>query len=1482
MVGRNIWLGLTVLTIVLATAVVAVNETVGPSSAVATTAPCENGTAVPNPADNPGLVGDCTILLEAKDTLRGTAALDWSADTAIGDWTGITLGGTPERVTRVSVTYDNLDGTIPAGLGGLEELQWLKLGDNALTGAIPAELGALSNLRVLGLSGNDLTGPLPPELATLERLTTLTLGDNGLTGEIPQALFRLTHLDYVELTGNQLTGPIPPIPDDRFDMQGILLDDNQLSGPIPVGLGDLGLRVLQLSGNQLTGCIPDGLRDATTHDLDDLGLSDCTTTTTYQLTTSASANGSISPPPGRYLYLEGESVTVTVTPERWFEVAFWTGDCASAITALTCTLTLDADRLADVAFKPQVYRLRVTKTGEGSVTPSERSFIHGGREGTVTASWDDATHDLTWGGACAGTTGTSTCTLLMDADKDVTATFTELPATRCATPTDADCTLAVYLGAPGDYAQAVDVPADVLLTPAADGRYVVDRWRQVTVATAAPLPAGWTRFYPQQSPLEFGTPAPVSFLQLIQPVGTTYTFTPTEDEDGATLITFDLTAARPHPVRPTHKPELGDIIVTTQFEVVTCESGVAVPDPATNTELVEDCKSLLGLSDTLAGTGPLNWTAGRAMTDWTGVTIEGTPQRVTKLELATSDLTGELAPELGNLSALTELHLNDNALSGSIPAVLGDLENLTNLYLNSNELTGVIPSSLEQLTALTHAFLGGGNDLRGCIPRSLSAARHNDASTLSLPVCVDESDLIDVDDNNAGPGTYRAGGVIFTVPSGLNYPFEVALSSGQMYVVSFLGRVNGDRVPIASVAVGFDGKFHSIQWNGKLYPVIDSDRTAIFKDEDGNVVEIDLPKADGGPTLEQLRYIARSARMAPPEPDPWTKNYSSGQETYVGTAPDGMTEGQVTAQQTTARTPLPTTVRHDQTRVRNLIVGNSIGVCSDYPNVTRDAMNLWNVAIGVQNPDEFAATIFVPQGGGLLPAANAVCEALGIRVASLRPITVHKSTLSDMALHSCGDWEDIFTFRPIAACSNAFHRQRGPYWSPSTGWALVYHRSSYTDVSAPRGRLLHLITHEIGHILGHWPHRPCNATYPDTTFMTTKIGAGSSTCDVTIVAGDFAIPAADIISMNAIYDLPWPRLIQNGGVTTPLLQVGPGPGEVIISFDASHIRTENYILIESSTDIGDWTSPTRVGTVYPIVSDEPFSMTYGGQKEGVTLFYRVRPVSEAHLTSNVYLLASIELPVIPICPTGGSAARNEASGGQSCPAPDPPAPPDPPTYPFATVVSAPYHEYTAMCTHGGDTTTNGWYVNSGDALEAANGWIARVCSLFSSTKVAQTPVTSYWRWTVTCFPNTELTGSGTAATEAAAEQAQLDWMRAQGEGVCEFRLCDTFSCDETRIEVVIGGTWYWNATCRVVKPGQNGNGAGPGGSSGGQAIANMNTWGETACQPAGGTPSTRSELKWTWAVQCSATSAVHSPSLIYNDRAQALRAANIWKDNNCN
>ena len=144
--------------------------------------------------------------------------------------------------------------------------------------------------------------------------------------------------------------------------------------------------------------------------------------------------------------------------------------------------------------------------------------------------------------------------------------------------------------------------------------------------------------------------------------------------------------------------EEDDHRVLSPTAVLSCDSGVAVPNPATSTELVEDCVTLLKARDRLAGTATLNWSAGRPMSQWTGVTIAGTPQRVTKLELAESGLTGEIPPQLGDLTALTELRLNDNELSGRIPSKLSQLDQLTHIYLDGNSLTGCLPSPWSALS----------------------------------------------------------------------------------------------------------------------------------------------------------------------------------------------------------------------------------------------------------------------------------------------------------------------------------------------------------------------------------------------------------------------------------------------------------------------------------------------------------------------------------------------------------------------------------------------------------------------------------------------------------------------------------------------------------------------------------------------------------------------------------------------------------------
>ena len=117
--------------------------------------PC--GAAVTDKS-NEGLLADCNALLTARDTLRGTAALNWAADTSIATWDGITLGGSPSRVTGVQLHRRELSGQIPAAIGRLTMLEQLWLYTNELSGAIPGELGNLTNLAGLFVSDNNLSG----------------------------------------------------------------------------------------------------------------------------------------------------------------------------------------------------------------------------------------------------------------------------------------------------------------------------------------------------------------------------------------------------------------------------------------------------------------------------------------------------------------------------------------------------------------------------------------------------------------------------------------------------------------------------------------------------------------------------------------------------------------------------------------------------------------------------------------------------------------------------------------------------------------------------------------------------------------------------------------------------------------------------------------------------------------------------------------------------------------------------------------------------------------------------------------------------------------------------------------------------------------------------------------------------------------------------------------------------------------------------
>ena len=225
------------------------------------TSPCATGSAVPDAANNPGLVDDCETLLAAEDTLRGTANLNWSANTPISQWNGITVGGTPLRATKLSLSRNlvtgRLTGMIPPELANLANLKTLDLSENRLTGRIPPELANLTNLTTLDLWDNQLTGSIPVQLGDLSNLRFLILNNNQLSGGIPAELGEFGKLEILNLRHNQLSGAIPSEFSGLTSLTRLDLLDNQLTGSIPSELGSIrSLERLELNGNQLTGRIP--------------------------------------------------------------------------------------------------------------------------------------------------------------------------------------------------------------------------------------------------------------------------------------------------------------------------------------------------------------------------------------------------------------------------------------------------------------------------------------------------------------------------------------------------------------------------------------------------------------------------------------------------------------------------------------------------------------------------------------------------------------------------------------------------------------------------------------------------------------------------------------------------------------------------------------------------------------------------------------------------------------------------------------------------------------------------------------------------------------------------------------------------------------------------------------------------------------------------------------------------------------------------
>ena len=769
----------------------------GPWSATATGTPegasiCVKGGAVAV-ATNEGLISDCEALLVARDTLAGTAALNWSANTPISEWDGIrryqALDGTPLRVTGLYLDRRDLNGTIPAELGGLTEIKWLYLQSNDLTGEIPSELGNLSKLRylllngnaltgriptplgdlskleALGLSSNQLTGTIPRELGNLSELESLYLSFNQLTGEIPPALGHLSKLEYLSLYVNQLTGQIPPELGDLSKLQSLNLSFNQLTGQIPAELANLSnLESLSLRRNRLTGCIPAGLRNVPTNDLDQLRLPFC-----FVSAPGAPIIGAVTPGPASLSISwdrpssDGGSV-ITAYDLRHVETA--------ADEAIDSNWTLVEDVWTTGTGGPQ-YTLSGL-IGDTGYDIQVRA-VNAGGDGpwSATATGTPSTPSVcATGGAIADAANTglaSDCEALLAA-RDALAVSATL---NWAEDTDIARWDGVRVSGTPRRVTRLSLPGKGLggTVPAELGRLsMLSDLNLRTNGLSGPIPA------------ELGNLTDLVRLNL----HTNQLTGPVPDLSGMANLE-ELYLARNKLTGPIPAwldgmtemrelwlwgnelsgtiPDLSGMTSLEKLKLAGNNLEGGVPDasalPANLRWLILQENPLGGTIPDLSGLSSMTvlWLHTNGLAG--EIPASHLPPSLTSLNLHSNQLSGVI-PDLSGLDKLQWLRLQGNQLSGTIPSTLGDMASLTRLWLHENVLSGPIPAWLGGPTKLQRLWLSdnmltgeipeelgdlsdhslaqwrlGGNDLTGCVPQGLADVADNDLDSLGLEVCTD-------------------------------------------------------------------------------------------------------------------------------------------------------------------------------------------------------------------------------------------------------------------------------------------------------------------------------------------------------------------------------------------------------------------------------------------------------------------------------------------------------------------------------------------------------------------------------------------------------------------------------------------------------------------------------------------------------------------------------------------------------------------------
>ena len=633
---------------------------------------------------------------------------NWLSDEDLNDWYGVFAD--PGKVRGLLLDDNNLDGTIPPELGGLDDLFNLVLRYNKLSGPIPPELSKFNSLRDLFLGGNaEIGGRLPPEL--------------GFTGG----------LEYFSV------------------------NDTELSGPVPLTFANLDLTRFYFDKDGV--CIPAALEAW----MDSIPQKE----DRYQLCTDKI----FIDPPSLYLELPTPGDTVRLAaavinaegdtvPDA--EITWWSADTAIATvdsTGLVATvdygtveITATSDSLADTARVEIVFKL-------GNREALDSIYrLTGGENWTDTTNWLSDKPLGEWYGVETS-----------DSGEVVGLALGKNNLTGAIPNVLAELDSLVSLDLSGN-ALAGTIPRNLRELRQLRDLLLNGNALEGLLTRSLGFMAGLRYLDIRDNRLSGVVPREFSRLELdtLYAAGSGVCVPPSlgewlggiEQTDSAARcvasITIEITdlpslkfyaAGETGDLAASYVSAEGDTISDPAVAWSSGDTAIASVDAAGMVTAVGDGETEItatydSTSESIAAevalpendrdvleilyerargdgwTDAANWLSDEPLSEWTGVETDDSG-RVVGLSLRANNLRGPLHSSIGLLDRMVTLDLSRNWISGSIPAEVGDLGLLRDLYLGVNGFVGELPSALGTLDNLETVSVAV-TSLSGLVPASFS------------------------------------------------------------------------------------------------------------------------------------------------------------------------------------------------------------------------------------------------------------------------------------------------------------------------------------------------------------------------------------------------------------------------------------------------------------------------------------------------------------------------------------------------------------------------------------------------------------------------------------------------------------------------------------------------------------------------------------------------------------------------------------------